>query len=743
MEQRWLTCYVSHFPGALPPGGAAPRIRNPAKGDRYNSVNTIYRTRTQLSLFGAMVALLAVMLAVTLAAGPAQAQGVGPGLTQVDPRTGDNEDFYDYPLPCSEEAQPDDDTVSVISEGYYAVFDAFWDYEAGRLSDNLCPPKVEVTTETHTDEETGEETTVTAYTRSDANIHISETAFSIPDSYKVTVVDSAETNGNPSTASEPRIDLADYPFLRQAVSAVEPGPDSTAENPTTVFADNSVWWVRLDQPWTTTDETSPLKLGFSTALLKEEDWHNPDGPPVQFQIGAVRVIEPGIPQKVHVKGADFFAFDQRATDTPLENAKWSNLEAATEGTIDMALGEYRPMQFLFTKPGEYLVQARIKAHVRRGPPAGSRPNWEPINPGNSITGPAEGYTFHVGPVANVGVTLTHTDETPGDGATTVTDGTASFSVTATNHGPQPARNVVVKVNLPVGLDLVATDPGQNGVTYECGVISWRVGDLNNGLSQTLNFTASVGAGVPRSLTADAEVHGSTVDHIEANDTMSVGVLSSNRVVWPPFFPGVSRDIVEHAIAGAHAGDPVAANNPDGRELTYTLWGRCSHWFQAHSNGQIVLASGRTLDYDEQSEFQLTLHVSDGVNASGAADGSADDSTPVTIRVIDTPDDAVHPTVTFFVSNPNIPTQPNLDLNHPVIGYTVNVNAQVENLPAGVTPTYTWENPPGTFELPKHGSYYPAVADRDGAETYRVHIKWDGGGITASHTINWVAPPSQG
>ena len=709
-------------------------------------MRTIYRRRTQLSLFGvlAMAALLAVLLAVTLTTGPAQAQtGIGP----VDPRTGENKDFYDDPLPCSEEAVPDANTASVISEGYYAVFDAFWDYEVGHLSDNFCPPAVTETTETHTDEDTGEETTVTVYNRSDANIHISETAFSIPDSYKVTVVDSDETNGNPSTASGPKIDLADFPFLREGISAVEEGPDSTTENPTTVFADNSVYWVRLDQPWTEdVDETSPLKVGFSTALMKDGDWFRDDnddavsdGPPVQFHFGAVHVIKAGIPQEVHVVGANFFAFDQRETDTPLPTSNWSNVETATEGEINMAVGEYRPMQFLFTKPGEYLVQAQIQAHVRRKAPAGSDPKWEPINPGDSITSPTEWYTFHVGPVADVGVTLTHTDETPEDDTTTVTDGTASFSVTATNHGPQTAKNVVVEVDLPVGLDYVATNPAQTGVTYECGVISWKVGNLNDGQSQTLNFTASVGAGAPKSLTADAEVHGSTVDDIEANDTVSVEVLSSSTVVRAPFFPGVSRDIVEHAIAGAHAGDQVAANNPDGRELTYSLSGRCSNWFQAHSNGQIVLASGQTLDYDEQSEFHLTLNVSDGVNASGAADASADDSTPVTIRVIDTPDDAVHPTVTFNLSNPNESSQPNLDLDHPVLGYTVNVNAQVENLPAGVTPTYTWDNPPGTVGLPEHGSYYSAAADRVGPETYRVHIKWDGGGITASYTVEWFSP----
>ena len=689
-----------------------------------------------------LAALVIALLAVAMTASPAQAQGLGPGLVPGDPRTGDNEDFYDEPYPCSEEAQPGPDTAAVISEGYYALFDAFWDYEVGHLSDNFCPPAVEVTTETHTDPVSGDPTTVTVHKRSDADIHISETAFSVPDSYKVTVVDSRpETvNGTSSDVTGATIDLADFPFLSEAASAVEPGPDSTDENPTTVFANNSVWWVRLDQPWTDDkDETSPLKIGFSTALLKDGDWHNPNGDPVQFQFAAVHVIEAGIPQEVHVVGADFFAFDQRTASTSMKFAKWSNLETASESDINMALGEYRPMQFLFTKPGEYLVQAQIQAHVRQKAPPGSHPNWTPINPGNSITSPTEWYTFHVGPVANLGVTLTHTDETPGDDTTTVTDGTASFSVTATNHGPQTAKNVVVEVNLPVGLDYVATNPAQTGVTYECGVISRRVGNLDSGQSQTLNFTASVGAGVPRTLAVDAEVHSSTVDDIEANDAVSVEVHPSSTVVLPPFFPGVSRDIVEHAIAGAHAGDRVAANNPDGRELTYSLSGRCSNWFQAHSNGQIVLASGQALDHDDQSEFHLTLNVSDGVNASGAADASADDSTPVIIRVIDTPDDAVHPTVTFTLSNPNKGAQPNLDLDHPALGYTVNVNAQVENLPAGVTPTYTWDNPPGTVGLPEHTSYYSAAADRVGPETYRVHIKWDGGGITASYTISWVAP----
>ena len=149
-------------------------------------------------------------------------------------------------------------------------------------------------------------------------------------------------------------------------------------------------------------------------------------------------------------------------------------------------------------------------------------------------------------MADVGVTLAHTDETPSDDATTVTDGTASFSVTADNKGPSTSNGVVVEVNLPVGLDYKAnsarigsatTAPASTVLSYECGVLSWRAGDLTNGQSLTLNFDATVGTGGAKSLTVDAEVHSSTVDEYEGNDTASAVVLTNSTVVTPPFFPG--------------------------------------------------------------------------------------------------------------------------------------------------------------------------------------------------------------
>ena len=359
-------------------------------------MNTHITASRQFRLYGAvlaMTALLAVLLAVTLTDGPAQAQ-VGPGHL---PRLGDNEDEYDEPYPCTEEVEAAASDVAIISDGYYAVFDGFWDYEDGHLSNNFCPPKVTSTTEY--DEEKGVD--VTDYTRHDANIHISKTAFSIPDSYKVTVVDSRTevSNGNPSTVTGPTIDIADFPFLAEegAVSAVKPGPDSTADNPTTVFANETLWWVRLDQPWTTADETSPLQIGFSTDLLEEADWYLADGndqgtdsdPPVQFRAMAM-VAE--------TVGAHLFAFDQRATDTPLSEARWTSVDTDTN-KIRMFTGQYRRMQFAFTEPGVYRVQVHVKGHVRkeRNRLSSAPRDWSPISPDGTIASAVRWYTFHVGP----------------------------------------------------------------------------------------------------------------------------------------------------------------------------------------------------------------------------------------------------------------------------------------------------------------------------------------------------------
>ena len=159
----------------------------------------------------------------------------------------------------------------------------------------------------------------------------------------------------------------------------------------------------------------------------------------------------------------------------------------------------------------------------------------------------------------------------------------------------------------------------------------------------------------------------------------------------------------------------------------------------HANGQIVLASGHTLDYETQWEYPLVLSVSDGVDAAGEADTSADDSIPVLIQVEDT-DPTVHPTVTFKLtphdSDVAVTGNPVAD------GSTYNLRTTLHNAPEGATLIYDWDeqgwhNPLWSNRI--HTSHYPAQGLQAGPKTYTVHIKWPGGGITDSYTITWEAP----
>ncbi len=698
----------------------------------------------------AMAALLAVLLAATMTAGLTQAQDF---VTPTEPRTGENSEEYDAPLPCSEKAEPDDQTAKVINGGHYAVFDAFWDYEVGHLSNNFCPPSVMHRAKA------GRNPAVDV--RTDAHTHISETVFSVPDRYKVTVVDSGVTNGNPSNVTGPKIDLANYPFLRDAVSAVKPGPDSTAENPTTVFADNSVWWVKAENVPANTDANTPLILGFSTDLMEKADWYRPDGPdegtepepPVQFQFVAVHVLKDGSPQEAHVVGAHFFAFDP---GTSQREAKWSTVDAATSSGIQMFTDQYRHMQYVFTKPGQYRVQAEVKGHVRGLPDrlAGAPADWSPIHPGASVSSPAEWYTFHVGPEDDLSVTITAADETPDDAATTITDSNVSFTVTATNTGPEDAKNAVVQVQLPEGLlyhdgsarvGSATTGPSSSVFNYEAGVIAWdlgrfgnygtlKEGETRNASPATLTFTADVATGAGKRLTATAESRNTdrqTLDSNPGNDTSSVTVVRSSGTVRPPILGSMTCSIPEHAVAGTHCGDPVEVYNPDGRQLSFSLSGHAAGWFVVHPHGQIALAAGKSLDYEEQWAFPLNLNVSDGVNSTGGADTSIDDSMTLLVKVVDTEVGSVHPRVNFIT-----------DPVSPVAGDQVRVWARVAGLTFEEGSFYycLWTDESGNRISESFSSdcHVDLLLETAGTQQVKVHVKWDTGGMTADTSVTWAA-----
>ena len=242
-----------------------------------------------------------------------------------------------------------------------------------------------------------------------------------------------------------------------------------------------------------------------------------------------------------------------------------------------------------------------------------------------------------------------------------------------------------------------------------------------------------------------------------NNISSFTVRRDTANVQAPYFSALRRSIAEHAVGGAHAGDPVTAVNPEAGELHYSLSGRCHDWFQVHNNGQIVLNDGGSesnvisLDYREQWAFPLTLKVSDHLGPMAQYDTAVDDHVAVLIEVIDTPDDAVHPTVTFTRSNPDPSGQPDLDTSHPVVGYAVDIETTLVNLPDDVDPNsvlYDWQESDNYIEhwwervLTPTYPAYTAPTESAQTITYTVHVKWRGGGITAEHEIEWFEADTQ-
>jgi uncharacterized repeat protein (TIGR01451 family) len=107
-----------------------------------------------------------------------------------------------------------------------------------------------------------------------------------------------------------------------------------------------------------------------------------------------------------------------------------------------------------------------------------------------------------------------------DNATPNINSNVTFTVTATNNGPDAATGVVVTDVLPAGLAFVSATPSQG--TYNSGTGAWAVGAVANGAMKTLQVVAT--ATQPGLATNTATRTGEDqVDTNAANDSASAAV----------------------------------------------------------------------------------------------------------------------------------------------------------------------------------------------------------------------------
>ena len=117
-------------------------------------------------------------------------------------------------------------------------------------------------------------------------------------------------------------------------------------------------------------------------------------------------------------------------------------------------------------------------------------------------------------------------------------------------------------------------------------------------------------------------------------TTTVTIIDDEVPNSPPTFATttVNRIIPEDSPVGTLLGDPIAATDPEGDSLTYTLTGEGSEHFNVNNQGQITLRA--TLNHEDAPSYTLILSVSDGKDDISNPDSETDATVTANVTVED-------------------------------------------------------------------------------------------------------------
>ena len=147
----------------------------------------------------------------------------------------------------------------------------------------------------------------------------------------------------------------------------------------------------------------------------------------------------------------------------------------------------------------------------------------------------------------------------------------------------------------------------------------------------------------------------------------------------PVFDAASatRQVAENSRAGTTVGAAVTATDGDADALTYSLSG-ADEFTIAAASGRISVARRAVLDFEAKPSYTVTVSVSDGKDATGNPDASADDTISVTISVTDVlepPPAPAAPRLSKPARNPETSLEvawsaPEMSGKPPVTGYAI-------------------------------------------------------------------------
>ena len=91
----------------------------------------------------------------------------------------------------------------------------------------------------------------------------------------------------------------------------------------------------------------------------------------------------------------FFAYEAPKLGNVAQEPVWDSSEPG-KGEMELDPGEYRALQWVFTKPGTYLLWVHLLGDVRANKPADAGEDWKPISGNVTETSEVYRYTFQVG-----------------------------------------------------------------------------------------------------------------------------------------------------------------------------------------------------------------------------------------------------------------------------------------------------------------------------------------------------------
>jgi uncharacterized repeat protein (TIGR01451 family) len=149
----------------------------------------------------------------------------------------------------------------------------------------------------------------------------------------------------------------------------------------------------------------------------------------------------------------------------------------------------------------------------------------------------------------------------------VTEGhNVTYTLTATNSGSDPDKNVTASDPLPSGESFVSGDPG---CTEAASVVTCEYGTLGAGETASKSFVVAIANGAPSSITNTATVTGERPDSNPANNSASATLTVNHNPVCTSLTAGPQLWPPNHKL---HLVTVSGATDPDGNPLTTTITG---------------------------------------------------------------------------------------------------------------------------------------------------------------------------